>query len=133
MSLLHLHAAIRALFPAGATPYEDEAPNTATAPWVVAGFSYPDQIISEGVARLAQTGVLTVTVSALTAAQAVFLAAKVDDSLSGARVTVTGFTVGALQPDGATGPYPAGLTATDTDLRYQVIRLRYAFTYSTAM
>lgn len=78
---------------------------------------------------MGSTGTFRITIAALTADQANFI----DDQmagLAGARVAVDGWSIGALVPARAVGPYPAGLNATDTDLRYQVVRREWSFTYS---
>lgn len=123
-TVLDLHGAIRALWTGSVTHHTGQAPDDAAAPWIVTGFDAPDHY---GPARV---GTLVVTVAALTESQANFIAAAVDDTFSGARVAVDGFTVGALLADTPTGPYPAGLDATDTNLRFQVVRLPFRFTYS---
>lgn len=133
MSILTLHAAIRAAAPVGLLRYDDEAKATPdkplVAPWIVTGFSVPDLVLSEAVSVAGRTGELIVTIAALTASQANFIADQCDAAWAGFHVTAEGFTVGALVPGPRSGPYPAGLTATDTDLKYQVVKLAYRFTY----
>lgn len=130
MSILHLHAAVRALLPAGVTHYLGQAPDDAEAPWLVSGFERQETEISEASLPLSFTDALTVTVAALTEDQANFILDAVCEALIGARVTVEGWQVGAIQPPYVRGPYPAGLKATDTDLRFQVIRATFGFTVS---
>lgn len=131
MSILTLHAAVRTLLPSGIDHYEGQAPGDPEAPWLVTAFTAPDLEITEGVVVAGSTGEMTVTIAAETEDAANFWAARVDAALLGGRVAVGGWSVGALTPGGRVGPYPAGLTATDTNLRYQVIRLAWRFTYST--
>jgi len=128
-TLQHVHAALRALAPVGWTIYDDEAPGSAVAPWVVVGLQVPESILAEtgshgGTARW------WVTVSAETAGQARVIADACDKAWSGAGVRVPGFTLGALRPGPPSGPYPAGLTALDTNLRFQVVRMPFDLTLS---
>ncbi len=130
MSILGLHAAIRAFVPAGITHHAGQAPANAVAPWIVTGFSAPDLTVSEVASGVSKTGTLTVTISTQTEDSTNFWAEKVDDAFAGACPALSGWLVGALIPSNRTGPYPAGMTALDTDLRFQVARLEYRFTYS---
>lgn len=130
MSILTLHNAIREHRPTGIAHYVGQAPGTPTPPWLVTGFDAPDIATSEAAQGIAKTGTLTVTVATLTEDSTNFWADAVADAFTGARVNVEGWTVGALVPAGHRGPYPAGLTALDTNLRYQVARLSFQFTYS---
>jgi hypothetical protein len=121
--------ALRALAPAGRTVHDDQAPGTAVAPWIVVGLSVPETLLAEtgthgGTARW------WVTVSAQTAAQARVIAQECLDAWTEARVDVPGYLVGTLRPKVADGPYAAGLTATDTNLKYQVVRLGFDLTVS---
>lgn len=125
----HIHLALRALAPAGATFHDDEAPGDAVAPWIVGSLQVPESILAEtgahgGVARW------WVTVSGATAAQARVVAQECMESWAESRISVGGWQIGALRHASAAGPYPAGLTATDTDLRYQVVRLGFNLTIS---
>jgi hypothetical protein len=128
-TLQHLHNALRALAPAGRTVYDDQAPGTGNAPWVVVGLHVPTSILAM-VGTHGGTASWTVTVCGATAGQARVIADECDRAWSGARVDVPGYSLGALVPKGATGPYASGLTALDTDLRYQVVRLTYDVTLS---
>ncbi len=130
MSILDLHNAIRALCPNGITHHFGQAPATAAPPWIVTSFNAPEITTSEAVQQLAKTGTLAVTIATLTEDSTNFWADAVDTAFAGARVQLDGWTVGALVPDSRRGPYPAGLTATDTDLRFQVARIGFRFTYS---
>lgn len=129
-AILHLHAAIRALLPSGITHYPGQAPKDAAAPWLVTGFTTPGPAVSEAALGVAHTGEVVVTVTTLTEDATNHWAATIDAALLGARVTAAGWTVGALTPGYHTSPYPAGVDALDTNLAYQVARLRYRFTYS---
>lgn len=130
MSILAVHAAIRALVPAGVTHHEGQAPTTAVAPWIVTGFNAPDPTTSEAAQGIAKTGTLTVTITTEAEDATNYWIEQVDDAFVGAVVALTGWQVGALTPGTRSGPYPAGLTSTDTNLRYQVARLGFRFTYS---
>lgn len=130
MSILDLHGSIRALLPAGITTYAGQAPDDAVAPWIVSGFERQETEISEASLPHSFTDSITVTVAALTEDQANFILDQVCTALIGARVTVEGWSVGAIQPPSVRGPYAAGLKATDTDLKYQVIRATFGFTVS---
>lgn len=127
----HVHLALKALAPAGRTFYDDQATSTPTPPWIVGGLQVPESILAEtgahgGVARW------MVTVAASTAAQARVVAQECMDAWSEARVSVAGWQIGTLRHKTATGPFPAGLTVTDTDLRFQVVRLGFDLTLSAA-
>lgn len=128
--ILAVHGAIRGLIPAGIAHHEGQAPDTASPPWLVTGFSTPNVSTSEAAQGTSKTGTLTVTIATLTEDATNHWAGQVDDALVGARVDLDGWTVGALVPGDRRGPYPAGLTALDTNLRYQVARIGYRFTYS---
>lgn len=130
--ILTLHQAIRALLPAGIPHHEGQAPDNAEAPWLVSTFTVPDLDLTEGVTVTAATGELVVTIAAETEAAANHWAGVVDAALVGAFASPTpDYWVGALTPGRRVGPYPAGRTAADTNLRYQVVRQAYRFTYST--
>lgn len=130
MSILALHTAVRALVPTGIAHHLGQAPATAVAPWIVSGFNAPDITTSEAAQGIAKTGTITFTISTETEDATNFWTEKVDDAALGATVALAGWQIGALVPGDRTGPYPAGLTATDTNLRFQVARLSYRFTYS---
>lgn len=129
MSAEHLHRALAALAPAGRRFYNDQAGPDPVAPWVVGSLQMPESILAEtgshgGVARW------MVTVAGSTAAEARVIASQCLAAWSGARVEVSGWRAGELRHRGSTGPYLAGLTATDTNLRFQVVRLDFALTVS---
>ena len=130
MTILHLHGAVRALLPSGVTHYAGQAPDDAVAPWIVSGFERQETEISEASLPHSFTDSITVTVAALTEDQANFILDQVCVALIGARVTAAGWSVGAIQPPSVRGPYAAGLTATSTDLKYQVVRGTFPFTVS---
>lgn len=128
-TIQHVHNALRALAPAGRTIYDDQAADDAAAPWIVVGLRVPAPLLAEagmhgGVAEW------VVTVCGETAAQARVVADECATAWAEARVTVSGWSVGALRQQEPTGPYPAGLDATDTDLRFQVVRLPFSLTLS---
>ncbi|WP_143483603.1 hypothetical protein [Propionicimonas paludicola] len=116
--------------PAGVTHHLGQAPDDAEAPWLVSSFERQETEISEASLPLSFTDALTVTIAALTEDQANFILDQVCESLIGTRVEVEGWQVGAIQPPSVRGPYAAGLKATDTDLKYQVIRATFPFTVS---
>jgi hypothetical protein len=125
----HVQLALEALAPAGRTFYADEAPGGAEAPWVVGSLQIPASILAEtgshgGVARW------RVTISGATAAQARVVAQECLDAWSEARVSLDGWTVGVLRHKTVIGPYAAGMTETDTDLRFQVVHLGFDLTVS---
>ena len=127
----HLHLALAALAPAGTAFHDDEAPGGGDPPWIVGGLQVPESILAEtgthgGTARW------WVTVSASNGAQARVVAQECMDAWDEARVSVPGWKLGTLRHKTATGPYPAGLTDTDTDLRFQVVRLGFDLTLSRA-
>lgn len=129
-TILDLHNAIRALRPSGIDHYPGQAPDGTDAPWLVTGFDAPDIDLSEAVQGISKTGTLTVTITTLTEDSTSWWTELADLAFIGARALVDGWTVGALVPGDRSGPYPAGLTALDTNLRFQVARLRYRFTYN---
>lgn len=124
----HIHRALKAIAPAGRMFYDDEAPDTAEAPWLVGSLAMPES--RQNLTGGAHGGVARwwVTVAALTAAQARIVAHEVVLAYSGGRVSVAGYSLSALSHRYSNGPYPAGLTATDTDLKYQVVRLGFDLT-----
>ncbi|GAB3166614.1 hypothetical protein GCM10027059_25830 [Myceligenerans halotolerans] len=126
----HIHLALAALAPVPHPFHDDEAPGNAVAPWLVGSLSMPDNI--EGGAGSSHGGVARwwVTVAALTAGQARVIGEEARLAWSGARVAVAGYSLGVVVHRYSTGPYRAGLTATDTDLRYQVARLGFDLTIS---
>lgn len=121
----HIHQALAARAPAGRTFYDDEAESSAVAPWIVGSLAMPEP--RPNLAGGAHGGVARwwVTVSAATAGQARVIAQQAVDAWGGARVSVAGYSPFTLVHRHTSGPYAAGMTATDTDLRYQVIRLGF--------
>lgn len=126
----HIHRALKLLAPAGRTFFDDQASGSPTAPWIVGSLQMPDAIESLASRRIAGTAAWRVKVAASTAASARVIAWECEGAWSGRRVTVPGWTLSALRPPRATGPYPAGLTATDTNLAYQVVALEFDLTVS---
>jgi hypothetical protein len=126
----HLHLALKALAPAGLTFYDDEAKGAVTAPWLVGSLQFPQPKPSMAGTRHGATTFWRVTVAAATASHARVLAQEAEDAWSGARIDVEGWTAGAVQPPRVRGPFPAGLTATDMNLRYQVVVLEFDLTVS---
>lgn len=125
----HVQLALEALAPAGRTFYADEAPGSAEAPWVVGSLQIPASILAEtgshgGVARW------RVTVSGATAAQARVVSQECMDAWDEARISVPGWILGTLRHKTSSGPYAAGRTVTDTDLRFQVVHLGFDLTAS---
>lgn len=125
----HLHQALAALAPAGWTFHDDQAPDTAEAPWLVGSLQLRAQAATLA-AGTATSTMWVVTVAALTAGQARVMAHAATLAWSGARLLVAGWTAGQVRPPRYRGPYPAGLTATDTNLAYQVIKLEFDLTVS---
>lgn len=126
----HIHLALKALAPAGRTFFDDQAPGTAEAPWLVGGLEVPEPKSGEAARTFGATATWRVTVSGATAAQARVIAQEAELAWSGARVSVPGYVTGPLRPPRTRGPYPAGLTATDTNLRFQVVVLEFDLTVS---
>lgn len=126
----HIHAALAALAPAGRTFHDDEAPGDAVAPWVVGSLAMPESVLN--FAGGAHGGVARwwVTVAASTAAHARVVAHEAVLAWSGARISVSGYQISAVSHRYSNGPYAAGMKATDTDLRFQVIRLGFDLTVS---
>lgn len=126
----HLHLALAALAPATLSFHHDQAPDTATAPWLVGSLQVGDSTATLGGARASTGTMWVVTVAALTGGQARVHAHQATLAWSGARIAVPGWTTGSVLPPRSRGPYNAGLRATDTDLPYQVIRLEFDLTVS---
>ena len=126
----HLHLALKALAPTGRTFYDDEAPGTGEAPWLVGSLQIPAPIPNLAGRKSAGTATWRLTVAALTGGQARVLASEAEDAWTGAYVTVAGYVVGSVRPPRVRGPYPAGRTATDTDLRFQVVVMEFDLTAS---
>lgn len=130
MTILHLHGGVRAMLASDVAHYPGQAPDDAVAPWIVSSFERQETEVSEASLPHSFIDALTVTIAALTEDQANFILDQVCGALIGARVEVEGWSVGAIQPPNVRGPYAAGLKATDTDLKYQVIRATFPFTVS---
>lgn len=126
----HLHVALAALAPAGRTFYDDEAKGTVTAPWIVGSLQMPDPIANLAARKSGGTATWRVTVAGATGGQARVVAAEAEAAWLGARVSAPGYVTGSVRPPRVTGPYPAGLTATDTDLRFQVVVMEFDLTVS---
>lgn len=126
----HIHEALAALAPDGIQFHDDEAPGGAVAPWIVGSLSVPEGI--EGGEGASHGGVARwwVTVSALTGSQARVQAERARQAWGGARVSVPGYALGVLVHRHSTGPYSAGMTAIDTNLRFRVVRLGFDLTMS---
>lgn len=121
----HIHRALKALAPPARTFFDDQAPDTAEAPWLIGSLAMPEP--RANLAGGSHGGIARwwVTVSALTGGQARVHAQEASDAWGGARVSVPGYSAFVLVQRYANGPYAAGLTATDTDLRFQVVRLGF--------
>lgn len=126
----HLHRALAAIAPVGRTFYSDEAPDTGEAPWLVGSLAMPESILHFAAGSHGGVARWWVTVAAQTGAQARVIAHEAVLAWSGARISVPGYVASALSHRYSNGPYAAGLTATDTDLRYQVVRLGFDLTVS---
>lgn len=134
-TIIQMHNAVRDLLPSVVPHFPGQAPAKIEGvenkpPWQVSGFAVQDYEVSEASLPSSFTDSITVTIAAFTEDQANQIFDMLCAALIGARVTVEGWQIGAIQPPDARGPYPAGLTATDTDLKYQVIRATFAFTAS---
>lgn len=121
----HIHNALKALAPATLPFHNDEAPGTAVAPWLVGSLAMPTPTANLAGGSHGGMARWWVTVAALTGSQARVHAAQAIGAWGGARVAVTGYSPFVVVHRTATGPYAAGLTATDTDLRFQVVRLGF--------
>lgn len=126
----HIHLALKALAPAGRTFYDDEAPGDGVPPWFVGSLQMPEPKPNIVGGSHGGTARWWITVAALTAAQARVLAHEAVLAWSGARVSVAGYSTSAIGHRYSSGPYAAGLTATDTNLRFQVVRLGFDLTVS---
>ena len=107
-----------------------EAPGTATAPWLVLNVETPDSVHNLARGHLGGTLRLRVTCVADDVYRCHWLVDQADRAFRGARVSVPGWSTGLLSRTQQSGPYKAGLTATDTNLRYQVAQLWYSLTAS---
>lgn len=125
----YLFNALKALRPS--RDFHDfQAPTGATAPWLVGNLQVPRPKPGLVANTHGATATWRVTIAATTGAQALVLADEAEKAWSGARIEVDGWVCGALRPPRMTGPYPAGATVTDTDLRYQVVVLEFDLTVS---
>jgi hypothetical protein len=129
-TIIDLHNAVRALRPDGINHHAGQAPGEPDAPWLVTSFERQETEISEASLPVAFTDALTVTIAALTEDQANYWLDEACRAFTGATLTADGWQIGALQPPSVRGPYAAGLTALDTNLRYQVVRATWRFTAS---
>lgn len=121
----HIQAALRALAPSGRSYFDDEASGDSVAPWLVGSLSMPSP--RANLAGGSHGGVATwsVWVVGNTAGQARVNAQFAVDAWGGKRVAVDGYTPFTLVHRLTNGPYAAGRTVTDTNLRFQVIRLGF--------
>lgn len=126
----HLHLALKALAPADRAFHDDEAPSDAVAPWLVGSLQMPEPIASMAARTVAGVATWRVTVAAETGGQARVMASEVEAAWTGARLSVAGYVTGAVPPPRVTGPYAAGRTATDVNLRFQVVVLAFDLTVS---
>lgn len=129
----HIHRALAALAPLGPSSpsfYDDEAPGDAPAPWFVGSLTMPEPKPNFAGGSHGGTARWWITVAAETAASARVHAASAIGAWSGARIAVDGYVLGAVVHRYANGPYRAGLTLTDTNLRFQVVRLGFDLTVS---
>lgn len=125
-----LYQALYDLAPANVAHHVGEAPTDAVAPWLVLNVETPDSERNLAAGHLGGTLRLRVTCVADEVYLCHWLIARADEAFRGARVAVDGWSTGALRRTGQSGPYKAGLTATDTNLRYQVAQLWYSLTAS---
>jgi hypothetical protein len=126
----YLFEALKALRPVTRTFHDFQAPGTATAPWLVGNLQMPEPKPGLVANTHGATAVWRVTVAGATGTQALIVADEAEQAWSGARLDVDGWTCGALRPPRMTGPYAAGSTATDTNLRFQVITMEFDLTVS---
>lgn len=131
MSLIAVARALHALAPAGIAAFEGEAPSTVAAPWLVTNLESPASQEGETLTTTAATFTWRVTVAAATSLQCLGWISLATAAWRNARVEVPGHNIGTLRGPEVTGPYKAGLTATDTNLRFQVAQLRFSVTIST--
>ena len=107
-----------------------EADADAVAPWLVLNVETADSIHNFAGGHLGGTLRLRVTCVADEVYRCHWLVDQADRAFRGARVVVPGWATGILSRTQQSGPYKAGLTATDTNLRYQVAQLWYSLTAS---
>lgn len=125
MNLIATAAALHALAPADWPAFQGEAPATASAPWIVTSLEAPAAIEGETVTLSAGVWTWRVTAVGATYSQCLGVLGSVIDAWQNARVEVDGRSVGTLRGPSVTGPYKAGLTALDTNLRFQVSVARF--------
>lgn len=126
----HLFNALKALRPPARTFYDFQAPTNPSPPWLVGNLQVPQPKTGLVANQHGATAAWRITVAALTGSQALVLADEAGAAWSGARIDVDGWICGALRPPRVTGPYPAGLTVTDTNLLYQIVVLEFDLTVS---
>jgi hypothetical protein len=126
----YLFNALKALRPASRPFHDFQAPTGASAPWLVGNLQMPRPKRGLVANTHGATATWRVTVSATTGTQALVVADEAEKAWSGKRLDTDGWICGALLPPRMTGPYAAGSTATDTDLRFQVIVLEFDLTVS---
>lgn len=130
MSILAVVNALKFLAPPGISLHYGEAPGDIAAPWLVANLSDSDPIEGESQTFATDTWTWRITVAAETTGQCLGWAQQVARAWRNQRIEVPGYSIGALRGPTLQGPYKAGLTATDTNLRYQVAQLRFSLTIS---
>lgn len=126
----YLFNALKALRPVSRNFYDFQAPTNPTPPWLVGNLQVPQPKVGLVANKHGATAAWRVTVAATTGAQALIVAAEAEEAWSGARINADGWICGALRPPRVTGPFAAGTTATDTDLRFQVVVLEFDLTVS---
>lgn len=126
----YLFDALKALRPPSRAFHDFQAPTNAVAPWLVGNLQMPRPKRGLVANTHGATATFRVTVAAMTGTQALVVADEAEKAWSGKRLEVEGWICGALLPPRMTGPYPAGATATDTDLKFQVIVLEFDLTVS---
>ena len=124
MNLEPLQRYLAELSPPGRTFFHDLAPATAAAPWIVGSLSAPVPLPGE-VSCHGALATWSVTVTAMTAAQARVIAAEAIKAWANAPIALPQISPTVLRHAASTGPYPAGLAEADNDLRFQVVRLDF--------
>jgi len=125
-----LFNALKALHPPSRNFYDFQAPTSAQAPWLVGNLQMPRPKPGLVGNTHGATATWRITAAATTGTQALVLADDAERAWSGERVTAAGWICGVLRPPRMTGPYAAGSTVTDTDLRFQVVVLEFDLTVS---
>src|ERR1700741_4255563 len=126
----YLFNALKALRPVSRTFHDFQGPSNPSAPWLVGNLQMPRPNRGLVANTPVSTAIWRITVSALTGTQALVIADEAEAAWSGKRIDAEGWITGAVLPPRMTGPYPAGMTVTDTDLRFQVITLEFDLTVS---